>query len=135
MKSVRAYVNRVFADVPDNDDKKIIKEEIILNLEEKVADLIKDGKSEEDAINKAIVDFGDISEIKEELFSKNSNKKRRKAALQLGYSLWGSALIIALCVFVNLSYSPKVIWYVYPAFAVAWWPLSMFYVWLNRKGE
>ncbi len=133
MKSIRTYVNRIFADTPESDEKKAVKEEIILSLEEKVSDLKATGKSEEDAINKAIVDFGDISEIKEELFSNHKKGRIRKAALRLGFSLIGSAMIVGLCIFVNLYYTPKVIWYVYPTFVVAWWPLSMFYVWLNRR--
>ena len=54
----------MFADIDNCDEKKEILEEIIMNLEEKVADLKAEGKSEEDAVNKAIVDFGDMDEIK-----------------------------------------------------------------------
>jgi hypothetical protein len=48
--------------------KKIIKEEIKGNPEEKIADLMEQRKGEEDAINKAILlSFGDIEDIKSEL--------------------------------------------------------------------
>lgn len=134
MKKIRAHVEEWFKDVPDSDAKEAMKEEIIHNLEEKVQDLIRLGKAEEDAINKAIVDFGDITDIKEELGSGQADQsRRRKYSLQLGYSVWGSLLIIALCLFINFYYSPDVIWFVYPAFAVAWWPLTMFYRWLASK--
>lgn len=113
-------------------------QEVLQNLEEKVWDLIEQGKAEEDAINKAIVDFGDIDDLKKELgvsaVSTGVQSGRMKnARLNLEYSIWGSVLIIALFVFINLYYSPRVIWFVYPTFAVLWWPLTMFYVWSKAK--
>ena len=62
---------------------------------------MKQGKSEEDAINKAIVEFGDMEEIKKELGGDRSEKKE-KARIQLGFSICGSVLIIALALFINL---------------------------------
>ncbi len=44
---------------------KALEEDIVTNLSEKVEDLMEEGKSEEDAINKAIVEFGDVAELKE----------------------------------------------------------------------
>jgi uncharacterized membrane protein len=134
MKRLTAYINKLFEDLPESDQTKKVKEEIIHDLEEKVADLVEEGKSEEDAINKVIVEFGDIEEIKQEMDLPRypDNCKRELARLSLEYSLWGSGLIIALVVFINFYYTPHVIWFIYPAFAVAWWPLSMFY-YLHRK--
>ncbi len=64
MKKIKKHVDDLFKDVPGSEKKEIIKQEITENLEEKVFDLMKQGKEEEDAINKAIVEFGDIGEIK-----------------------------------------------------------------------
>lgn len=132
MKSIKRHVDELFKNVPDSEKKKILMQEITENLEEKVADLIAQGKEEEDAINKALVEFGDIEEIKNELGVRQPLKKNM-AKLNLGFSLWGSGLIIALFVFINFYYTPDVIWFVYPTFAVLWWPLSMLYYWLRTK--
>jgi hypothetical protein len=132
MKNIHNYVEEMFKDVPDSDQKDNIVNDIIQNLEEKVMDLMEQGKSEEDAINKAIVEFGDIEEIKKEL-KVNQPEKRSKARLHLDFSIWGSLLIIALSIFINFYYTPKTIWFVYPTFAVAWWPLALFYRWLSLK--
>lgn len=35
--------------------------------------------------------------------------------------------------FANLYYTPRVIWFVYPLFAVAWWPMTLFFRWLHKK--
>jgi hypothetical protein len=131
MKQIEQYVDGLFAELPDSEMKQELRDEIVQNLSEKVADLMAEGKAEEDAVNKAIVEFGDISDIREELLAQQP--KRNKAGLALGFSLWGSALIIALAVFINLYYSPRAIWWVYPVFAVLWWPLAMFYRWLSKR--
>ena len=72
----------------------MVKQEIIENLEEKVFYLMEQGKEQEDAINKAIVEFGDIEDLKQELGVKEPAKKNM-AKLNLEFSIWGSALIIA----------------------------------------
>ena len=134
MKKIRAHVEEWFKDIPESEAKEAMKEEIVQNLEEKVQDLIGKGKAEEDAINKAIVDFGDIADIKEELGGSSHERNRRnRYGIHLGFSIWGSLLIIGLMIFVNFYTSPDTIWFVYPTFGVLWWPLSMFYRWLANK--
>ncbi|MEN2467383.1 permease prefix domain 1-containing protein [Ornithinibacillus sp. JPR2-1] len=117
-------------------------QEVLQNLEEKVWDLMQQGKEEEDAINKAIVEFGDIDDLKKELGVSDftgphkSVKSLKNRKLNLEYSIWASLLLIGLFVFINFYYSPQVIWFVYPTFAILWWPLSMYYQWLKvKRGE
>jgi len=93
---------------------------------------MEQGKEEEDAINKALIEFGDIKDIKEELGNRQP-KNSNKAKLGLEFSICGSLLIIALFVFINYYYTPNAIWFVYPTFAILWWPLSMLYRWLSFK--
>ncbi|MGV3464231.1 MAG: permease prefix domain 1-containing protein [Heyndrickxia sp.] len=134
MKKIKNHVDDLFKNVPDSEQKEQIKQEIVENLEEKVFDLMAQGKDEEDAINKAIVDFGDIDEIEKELGVKlPAPAKKNMSKIDLGFSIWGSVLIIALVVFINFYYTPHTIWFVYPTFGVLWWPLSMFYRWLRIR--
>ena len=133
MKTIKYYVEKLFYEVNESQEKREIVEEIIINLQEKVTDLMNQGKSEEDAINKAIIDFGDIDEIKKELIQKQSGELKKAAKLKLGFSLWGTLLIILLVIFINLYFSPEVIWCVFPIFAVLWWPLSMFFLYLKYR--
>jgi len=146
MITIQEYVDRMFRNIPENEQTESVKQEIIQNLQEKVMDLMDSGKEEEDAVNKAIVDFGDFDEIIKELgvekaVEYNMNKeaseryKYKKTTNAFMFSLFGSALIIALMVFINLYYTPGVIWFVYPLFAVIWWPLAMFFRWLNRRNR
>ncbi|MEC2076220.1 permease prefix domain 1-containing protein [Metabacillus fastidiosus] len=132
MKKLQDHVDELFKDIPESEQKTAIKQEVLENLEEKVWDLMEQGKEEEDAINKAIVDFGDIGDLKNELGVKQP-KRKSNIKLNLGYSIWASLLIIALFVFINASYSPDVIWFVYPTFVVLWWPLTMYFKWQGSK--
>jgi hypothetical protein len=130
---IKQYVDHLFKDVPDTTDKEILKQEIIDNLEEKVRDLVDQGKKPEEAIQLTITDFGNIEELKMELLMTQHELKKNTAKLNLGFSVFGSVLIIALFVFMNFYYSPEIIWFVYPTFVVLWWPLSMFFYWLRKK--
>lgn len=132
MKKLKSHVEELFKDVPESEEKTAIKQEVLENLEEKVWDLMAQGKEEDDAINKAIVDFGDIEEIKKELGSKQPVTKDTKK-LNLSFSIWGSLLIIALFIFINFYYTPRTIWFVYPTFAVLWWPLAMYFSWQRSR--
>jgi hypothetical protein len=138
MITIKDYVEGLFKDIPDSAEKESIKQEIILNLDEKVQDLMESGKDEEDAINKAIIDFGDIDEIKKDLIKSSGlqfwkNNRQTNYVNNLWFSIWGSILIIGLVLFINFYYSPDSIWFVYPTFVVLWWPLSMFFVWMNHR--
>lgn len=132
MKRIKHHLDELFKDVPDSEKKRIIKQEIIENLEEKVFDLMEQGKEEEDAVNKTLIEFGDIEEIKKEMGIKQPVKKNM-ARINLYFSLWSSALIIAMILFVNMYYTPDVIWAIYPIFVVLWWPLSMLFHWLRQR--
>lgn len=128
MSKIRHHVNILFEKVPNCEQKENIIQEIVDNLEDKVNELITTGIEENEAINKAIADFGDIDEIKNELLKDKKIQKQKNASINFKFSLFGSGLIILLFVFINLYYTPKTIWFVYPVFVTLWWPLSMMYV-------
>ena len=134
MKTVQEHVDALFREIPDSERKESLKREIVENLQEKVNDLMAQGKAEEDAINRAIVEFGDISDIRDELRTQQIlPMKRTSAGLQLGYSVVGSLLIIGLMLFINLNITPGFLWCIFPIFGVLWWPLSMFFRWLKYR--
>jgi hypothetical protein len=133
METIHKYVERLFKDVPKSAEKEMVKQEIIDNLEEKIKDLIEQGVDRETAVQLAISEFGNINELKMELTKTQQELKKNTAKLNLVFSILGSILIISMLVFTNLYYTPDVIWFVYPTFAVLWWPLSMFYYWLRKR--
>ncbi|WP_239257150.1 permease prefix domain 1-containing protein [Listeria ilorinensis] len=134
MRRIYDFVDKLFEDVPNSERAQLVREEIILDMEEKVYDLMDQGKSEEDAINKVMIEFGDFDEIREEL-QIGGSKKLAFAKLNMGFAICGSILLIALFIFINFYYTPETIWFVYPAFGVIWWPLSMIYYYFRKKEE
>ncbi len=134
MKTIQEHVDALFREIPDSERKDALKREIVENLQEKVRDLIAQGKAEEDAINRTIVEFGDISDIRDELRAQQQQPLTRSAAgYHLGFSIVGSLLIIGLVVFINLYITPQFLWCVFPVFGVLWWPLTAFFRWLRFK--
>jgi uncharacterized membrane protein len=131
MNRIEEHVYRAFREIPDSERKTQLTKDIIQDMQEMVADCMADGKSEEDAINKAIVEFGDIGDLKAELAPPARMQNRH--ALGLAYSVAGSILIILLVVFINFYYTPTIIWCIYPIFGVLWWPLTMLFIWLKRR--
>ena len=134
MSRIEDYIARNFQDIPDSGRKEQLRQEILQNLHEKVYDLTQQGKTQEDAENKAIAEFGDFDDIKQELGKGLTEEESPKNYfLRLGFSVFGSALIIGLLVFINFYYGDQPVWFVYPAFGVLWWPLAMTFVWLKHK--
>ena len=133
MSKLDAHINRLFRDVPDSKRKNEIIIEISQDLSDKVADLVTQGLTEDEAVQKTINDFGDIEDIREELVGSAQLAESRNIGLSLAFSIWGGGIITALFLFINLYYTPDRIWFVYPVFAVIWWPMSMYFHWLHRK--
>ena len=140
MKRIRDHVEYLFRNIPITEQSERMKQEIIANLEDKAADYMALGKSEEDAINKSIVEFGDVEDLKKELNLDPWNGIRNeeeppvhqplRAAINpyghsLRYSLLSASLLIAFLFFVDLADGER-LWFFYPAFGLAWWPLSLF---------
>ena len=134
MKTIQEHVDALFREIPDSERKSALKREIVENLQEKVADLMAQGKAEEDAINRAIVEFGDISDIRDELrVQQQLPIKKTSAGFGLAFSVAGSLLVIGLMLFINLYITPGFLWCIFPIFAVLWWPLAMFFRWIKYR--
>lgn len=133
MSKIETHINKLFRDIPDSRRKTEIMQEIGQNLSEKVDDLILQGKSEDEAVQTAIEDFGDIDEIKKELMGSEQLEKTKNLGLSFAFSVWGGIITSALMIFINLYYTPHLIWFAFPVFAVAWWPLISFFYWSERK--
>ncbi|MFL0249604.1 permease prefix domain 1-containing protein [Clostridium neuense] len=74
-EKLRVRVNKLFENAPNTKAAYEIKEEFTANLIDKYDDLIKEGKSEDEAINIAIAGVGDVDSIIKELDEKENNNK------------------------------------------------------------
>jgi len=136
MKKIVNFVRHTFKDIPKQGKEEIIQSVTEL-LNEKVEDLIEKGLSEQEAIDKTVVEFGTVEDYFVN-FKKQEKKMRRKKTINhykndLFFSAVGSTIIIAIIVFVNLYYVPSTLWFVIPAVGILFWPLSILYNLLNKR--
>ncbi|MFD1336765.1 permease prefix domain 1-containing protein [Oceanobacillus iheyensis] len=70
---IRSYVNNLFHNYESTPELEDFKEEIILNLQDRIDDLQKKGHSTEDAFTNAVSELGNITEIADDI-----SKEKRK---------------------------------------------------------
>lgn len=62
-EKIRIEVNNLFEDMPNTKRVNDLKDEIISNSEDKYEDLIKQGKTQEEALKTVINEIGDVRRI------------------------------------------------------------------------
>ena len=134
MKRIKNFVKNTFKNYPKEEREKLIKS-ITEMLIEKVEDLVENGLSLDEAIDRAVTEFGSIEDYED---SKVVKKKFRIKNLShyrndVMFSVVAILIIIGMLAYVNL-YFTDVIWFVIPSLALLFWPLSTIYRYLNRKG-
>ena len=137
MKTIKNFVKNTFKDYPKEERDRLI-ESITEMLIEKVEDLMDKGYSEQDAVDKAVMEFGTVEDYEEKPKKMNRKLKRQKTLRHykndIMFSLGGFIITTGILVFIDLYYtSTRVIWFVIPVLALLWWPLATFYRYLNKK--
>ena len=67
METIKNYLDSMFANLPNTASVLRAKEELLQMMEDKYTELIKDGKSENEAVGNVIAEFGNLSELAEKL--------------------------------------------------------------------
>lgn len=67
MDIIKAYLDNMFASLPNTKEVNKMKEDLLINMEDKYTELKKSGKSENEAIGIVISEFGNIEELAKEL--------------------------------------------------------------------
>lgn len=67
METIKNYLDNIFSSLPRSADIIKIKEELLLNMEDKYNELKESGKTENEAIGIVISEFGNIDELVKEL--------------------------------------------------------------------
>ncbi len=78
MEAIKYYVKGAFVGVAETPEMLEQQEELIADLTAKVADLVADGRSEEEALGMAIASMGDLSGLVKE-FATDESVPRRAA--------------------------------------------------------
>lgn len=67
METIKNYLETMFANLPNTEEVKRAKDELYSMMEDKYAELISEGKAENEAIAIVISEFGNLDEISESL--------------------------------------------------------------------
>jgi len=81
---IKEYVDSLFSDIYETKQLKELKEEVSVNLMEKINDYTANGESKESAFEKAKEELGDMSELIESLKKVSSEKKEDNGMNNLG---------------------------------------------------
>ncbi|MFW6298124.1 MAG: permease prefix domain 1-containing protein [Bacillota bacterium] len=139
MKQIDDFVKKIVKHHPSADEETTENLKAFLN--EKVEDLMEQGYEEDDAVKKTIEEFGEPEEFylpnlekdKKRYFQKEALRRSKNALL---FSFLSSLLIIAILMVVNFVFFPDIgPWSIIAALGVLFWPLSVLYRLLNRKGD
>ena len=138
MKQIKNFVKNTFKDV-DKEKRNEIIQSVTLSLIEKVEDLIESGLSEQEAIDKTVVEFGTVEDFFDDSIKKQKKEKRQKTLRHYGNDLLfsgvGSAIVIGILAFVNFTYNSSNLWFVIPSIAILFWPLAILYNLLNKRAN
>jgi len=136
MKHIKNFVKNTFKNYPKEEREQLI-DSITEMLIEKVQDLMDKGLTEQEATDKAILEFGTLEDYEEK-----PKKLRRKLRIEktvrhykndILFSVGGSIIIIGLVLYVNLEFTPTVLWGIIPSIGILWWPLATIYRYFNKK--
>lgn len=138
MKEIDQFVKRLFKkEPPQKENLNIIKE----MLYEKVEDLKDAGLSEKAAIDKTITEFGDLEDFYLPNVEKEKKRYKRQKTIRhykndLLFASLSTLIIIAILFTVNINYFRSYgWWFIVASLGVLFWPLSILYKFLNKKGE
>lgn len=113
--NTREYVDKLFDNYADTQDLRDFKLEIAANLDDRVADLQKNGLAADEAFKKAVGELGDITEIADEISKQKRNEVIDKmyvhqkvtisAKQALGYVIAGVILAFGVIVALMSGFS------------------------------
>lgn len=137
MNNIKKFVTNLLKDFFNDEDKKELIEILTTSLEEKVDDLVEQGHDREEAIEISLEELGTtedvLSAFPEATKLKGNVDTKKKRKNQLFFATAGYLIITGLAIYINLTFTPGVIWYIFVAIGVLFWPLTMLYTYLEAR--
>lgn len=135
MNNIKKFVTRLLKDFFSEEDKKELVEILSTSLEEKIEDLVEQGLPREQAIEKSIKEFGNTEDVLEAFpeYQKNLENVVKKRRNQLIFATLAYLIITAMAVYVNLQFTKGILWFIFIAIALLFWPLVMLYLYLSVR--
>ncbi|MBN2541101.1 MAG: YwiC-like family protein [Bacilli bacterium] len=133
MNKIKRFVSGLLKDFFNEQDKKELIEILTTSLEEKVDDLVEQGKSREEAIETSIKEFGDTKDVLEAFPEIKNNNIKRKRRNQVWFSVGAYLIITGLTVYIDLWLTPQYLWFIFVAIGLLFWPLVMLYLYFQVR--
>jgi Flp pilus assembly protein TadB len=136
MNNIKKFVSNILKGMLNDEDKKELIEILTTSLEEKIDDLVEQGQSREEAFEQTIQEFGDEKDVLEAFPEYDKGKKGlvKHRGNQLIFATLAYFIVTGLCVYVNLMLLfPDVLWFVFVAIGLLFWPLVMLYLYLSAR--
>ena len=134
MNNIKKFVSRLLKDFFNEEDKKELIEILTTSLEEKVDDLVEQGNTREEAIEKSIKEFGNKDDVLDAFpeYDKHKNvvKHRRN---QVIFSSCAYLIITGLAAYANFILLEGYLWFLIVAIGLLFWPLVMIYLYLGVR--
>lgn len=102
------YIDRLFQDYEDTPELRDLKEEIAINLQERVEEFQKKGFTPDDAFEKAVAELGDVTAIADQISREKRNEVIGRMYLHsktplskwqaIGYAVSGGVILFGLIV-------------------------------------
>ena len=83
MDTIKTYLETMFSTLPQTEESKRLKNEILISMEEKYNELKAEGKSENEAVGTVISEFGNIDELAEEMGLKTPQAEGETPVVEL----------------------------------------------------
>ncbi|SFJ52762.1 hypothetical protein SAMN04487936_102506 [Halobacillus dabanensis] len=99
-KKIQNYLDREFAGIGESQQLFELKEELYMNLKEKVRDFEKEGKTEDEAFKEAISSMGDLSGLKEDMRQIGDDHTKKAVYTSMASRVSTAGLIIGILVIV-----------------------------------
>lgn len=105
MDTIKTYLDNLFRTLPNTEQLKRLKLDLLANMEDKYLELKSNGKSENEAVGVVIAEFGNIDELLLEMgVSKNStNESTRVITLQEAHDYIGVKKYVAKFVAIGVA--------------------------------
>lgn len=136
MRQIMNFVKNTFKELPKDQGRDEIIIQVTETLLEKVEDLVDSGMDEQEAIDKTVLEFGSVEDYLERENKKLKREKRIKTLNHyrndLLFSVIASVIIVGILAYINLYWFTGTMWFVIPALALLFWPLSVLYHLLNK---
>lgn len=139
MRQIMNFVKNTFKDIPKENDRDNIILTVTEMLLEKVEDLEETGLTEQEAIDKTVLEFGSAEDYLDRMVKVEKKAKRRKTIAHYRndvlFSFVSTIIIIGVLAYINLYFGHETLWFIIPAILLLFWPLSVIYHLLNKKAN